>query len=127
MSVEPSIRRADPTDAQAIARVQVAGWRAAYVGLMPEALLAGLSVEQRAAGWRTRLSRAEPASYRCFVLVGPDVLGFVSTGPSRDEDLGADALEIYAFYLDPRVWGRGLAGRSSRRPWTICARVVTAR
>jgi len=110
VNAEPSIRRAGPADAPAIARVQVASWRAAYAGLMPDALLAGLSIEQRAAGWRNRLEHRAPPSYRCFVLqgAGQEVRGFVSTGPSRDDDAAPSTVELYAFYLDPTAWGRGL-------------------
>ena len=117
MSADPSIRHAVAADADAIARVQVASWRVAYAGLMPAALLAGLSVEQRAIGWRVRLESAQP-EYRCFVMEGDagaggdlaprQVLGFASSGPSRDGGADLDTLEVYAFYLDPRAWGRGL-------------------
>lgn len=46
------IRRAIGDNAPAIARVHVDGWRAAYAGLMPVEMLAGLSVEERALRWR---------------------------------------------------------------------------
>ena len=38
------LREATPADAPALAAVQVASWRAAYRGLMPDGVLAGLSV-----------------------------------------------------------------------------------
>ncbi len=55
----PSIRRAVPDDARAIAEINVAGWRAAYRGLMPAEFLASLSVDAREAAWRARLESNE--------------------------------------------------------------------
>ena len=42
------IRRARPEDAEAVARVHVAGWRHAYRGLLPDDYLDGLD-------WRDRV------------------------------------------------------------------------
>jgi hypothetical protein len=41
------IRQAILEDAEAIAKVHVASWQAAYKGLMPAEFLASLSVERR--------------------------------------------------------------------------------
>jgi ribosomal protein S18 acetylase RimI-like enzyme len=43
-------------------------------------------------------------------LLDAAICGFATTGPSRDED-AADAGEMYALYVDPQYWGRGI-GRS---------------
>lgn len=43
-------------------------------------------------------------------VAGDTICGFATTGPSQDED-AADAGELYAIYLDPQAWGRGI-GRS---------------
>jgi GNAT superfamily N-acetyltransferase len=102
------IRLAVPGDGEGIGRVQVDSWRAAYAGLMPDAVLAGLSAEQRGAAWRGRLERPEVPERRCFVVdVSAEVLGFASTGPSRDEGADRETAEIYALYLAPTAWGRG--------------------
>jgi GNAT superfamily N-acetyltransferase len=45
------IRHATRDDARAIATVQVAGWRAAYRGIVPDAVLDELSVEGRTEKW----------------------------------------------------------------------------
>lgn len=47
-----SIRGATVADAEGIAHIHVASWRSTYRGIMPDALLAGLSMERRAANWR---------------------------------------------------------------------------
>ena len=49
---EPTIRRATAEDADAIGRVQVETWRAAYSGLMPDEAVASFDVEARQRMWR---------------------------------------------------------------------------
>jgi GNAT superfamily N-acetyltransferase len=103
-----TVRLAVPEDGDAIGRIQVESWRAAYAGLMPDAVLTGLSVEQRAAAWRERLERPEHPERRLFVIEGGGaVTGFASTGPSRDPGAEAGAAEVYALYLAPGVWRQG--------------------
>jgi hypothetical protein len=46
------IRAATISDAYGIAEIQVAGWQAAYRGLMPDSLLDGLSVPKREEMWQ---------------------------------------------------------------------------
>jgi ribosomal protein S18 acetylase RimI-like enzyme len=101
------VRPAVLQDAHAIAAVHVATWRDAYAGLLPDDLLEGLNVDERAKTWRGRLA-ALPAGLFVFVFeLDADVLGFVSGGPQRD---GGAAGEVFAIYVDPGSQGRG-AGR----------------
>ena len=44
--VEPVIRPATEADARTIAEIHVAGWVAAYRGMVPDELLASLSVDE---------------------------------------------------------------------------------
>ena len=46
-----ALRDATPDDAHAIATVHVASWQVAYRGFMPDAVLDGLSVDDRARKW----------------------------------------------------------------------------
>jgi ribosomal protein S18 acetylase RimI-like enzyme len=102
------IRRATPDDAGAIARVEVDSWRAAYLGLVPAAVLNDLSVAVHAARWRRVLSGG-PASWASVLIADGAMLGFVSAGPTRDADDDARAVgEVYTIYLLPSAWGRGL-------------------
>ncbi|WP_219415894.1 GNAT family N-acetyltransferase [Pseudonocardia nigra] len=98
------LRHATPEDASGIALVHVRSWRAAYAGLVPDEMLAGLSVDARAQMW-TRLI-ADPAQ-PILVLAAPDVVGFAAFGANREDPATG---ELYAIYLDPGWWGRG-AGR----------------
>jgi len=107
-SPDGTVRPARPADAREIAVVHVATWQHAYAGLLPDDLLAGLDVNQRAGHWRTRIS--EPRN-GIFVLVFEQlgrVRGFVSGGPSRDGDAGG---EVYAIYVDPACQGQGAGTR----------------
>jgi GNAT superfamily N-acetyltransferase len=123
----PSVRLARPEDAEAIADAHVRGWLAAYCGLVPDAILDGLSVERRATYWRdtitaeiadenARASVAEGAvatspSARTWVAEESGaVRGFASTGAVRDQPDGLAAAtgEVFAIYLAPESKGRGL-------------------
>jgi len=106
------VRDARPQDALAVAGVHVRSWQAAYRGLFPDAFLDSLSAEQRAA--RYTLGSPDPSAPRTVLAVaGATVLGFATTGPSRDEDV-REAGELYALYVDPPRWGTGV-GRTLMR------------
>jgi GNAT superfamily N-acetyltransferase len=106
-----AVRRARLADAPAIARVHVDSWRAAYLGLVPSAVLDALSVERRRASWANILGGggAIDGSRAWVATVGARTVGFVSAGPSRDQDdAGKNVGEVYAIYLEPAAWGHGL-------------------
>lgn len=107
---QAAVRRAQLRDAATIAQVQVDSWQAAYLGIIPIPVLNDLSVQARTATWRRILSGNTTPGSRTWVVVGDGaVLGFVSAGPSRDDDDQPRKVgEIYAIYLSPRAWGRGL-------------------
>ncbi len=102
-----TVRRATLADADAIGRVHVEAWQAAYRGVMPEAFLDGLDPAQRAERWRERLRAADPAVDVLVVIDSGAVAGFAVAGSSRDDDAGA-AGELRAINLTPAAWGRGL-------------------
>ena len=96
-------RRADVTDSDMIAAVHVASWRETYRDIIPGELLDGLSVEARAAMWRSVLSGAVDWDGTSVFLAesGTDIVGFGACGAQRDENLkerGFDA-EIGAIYV----------------------------
>jgi RimJ/RimL family protein N-acetyltransferase len=105
-----AVRRAQLRDATAIAQIQVDSWQAAYLGLIPVPVLNDLSVETRSSTWRRILNGNTTPGSRTWVLLGDGaVLGFVSAGPTRDDDDHPHLVgEIYAIYLSPPAWGRGL-------------------
>ena len=82
--MEPRVRRATLDDAQEIASVQVASWRAAYEHVYPADYLAELSVDERCELWTRVLSGA---GYDVFVAERDGrVAGLASVGPTEDDD-----------------------------------------
>ena len=104
------VRLATTDDALAIAEVHVRAWRGGYRGIMPAAVLDGLSVADRERTWR-RLLSDEDNDIRTMVCEdgGRRVVGFLSiTGASRDADAGAGVAEFPALYVDPASWRQGV-------------------
>ncbi|HEY4116399.1 MAG TPA: GNAT family N-acetyltransferase [Byssovorax sp.] len=104
------VREARPDDAAAIAVVHVTTWRAAYVGLIPQATLDALDVDARRASWGRILGAEAPPSRTAVCERGGEIVGFCSVGPSRDEGATDADGEIWALYVTPRAWSTG-AGR----------------
>ncbi|MBK6812569.1 MAG: GNAT family N-acetyltransferase [Sandaracinaceae bacterium] len=108
MTPHDHIRSAEPTDAHAIALVQVAGWHASYRGLMPDAVLDAFTVPVRDAKVAAEPRRGD-RGLRITVLVRDGrVIAFASSGPSREEP---GVGELWALYVAPDAWGTG-AGRA---------------
>ncbi len=103
-----SVRPATPDDAAAIAAVHVRAWQVAYRGVVPDAILDRLSIQQRRTTWRQLLEHGHGA----LTLVaerGGDVVGFCSIAtPSRDDDAGEATCEVGAIYVEPSVWRAGV-------------------
>lgn len=100
------IRRARPEDARAVAEVHVGSWRHAYRGMLPDAYLDRLSVEDREAMWRHSFGEADGGAF--VAEAGRRIVGFASFGPSRDADAGDATGEVPAIYVEPSTIGRGV-------------------
>ena len=97
---QPVIRPAQPTDAAAIAQVRVDAWRATYRGMIPDAYLAAMKVEESAALWDKVLTAA-PNTTSAFVAERDGgVIGFASGLMLSEPKHGMDA-ELTAIYLRP--------------------------
>ena len=99
-----SVREAKVGDAQAMAEIHVAAWRAAYRGAMPDSYLAALSVRERVERWTRAIATPGPAKVAVAEL-GGRIVGFCSFGPTRDA--GSTDAEIYSVNVFPAAWGRG--------------------
>jgi ribosomal protein S18 acetylase RimI-like enzyme len=107
---EVTIRVATEADAAGIASVHVRSWQEAYAGIVPEAYLASLDAGERTAQWTRYLREGPKDDIRTWVAVaGGRAVGFITVGPSRDEDAGRADQEIFSIYLDPGTWGHGVA------------------
>ncbi|MCW2910568.1 MAG: hypothetical protein JWL68_5357 [Actinomycetia bacterium] len=127
------IRPATAGDATQIALVHVRSWQEAYRGLVPQDYLDHLDPADRVARWRRHIQGTDWS--RSGVLVAPagdepagftpagdepagatpapaELAGFVSYGPSRDEDADPAVVgEVSTIYVLAEAWGRGLGRR----------------
>jgi GNAT superfamily N-acetyltransferase len=101
------IRRATIEDAATVARIHVRGWQWAYRGLIPDAFLDALSIEQREPVWRQQLAPDHPW-HTWIAEVNGDARAFVTCGPTRDASLAAETGEVYALYQEENSAGTGV-------------------
>jgi ribosomal protein S18 acetylase RimI-like enzyme len=110
------VRAARVSDSEGLARVQVASWRSAFAGLVPDVVIAELTSEeavgQFAEQWQESISSPPTSKHRIHVAVekpgAPEILGFAAAGPATDEDLWpATDGELYELHVAPFVAGEG--------------------
>ncbi|MFG1927833.1 GNAT family N-acetyltransferase [Cryptosporangium sp. NPDC048952] len=104
-----ALRPAADTDAREIAKIHVAGWQAGYRDLIDDAYLDALSVDARHEIWRRILSGG--VGRILLAEEGTCAQGFIAFGPANDRGLPSHTGEVYALYVNPKVWGRGTGGR----------------
>lgn len=95
-------------DVDAVADLRVRGWQAAYAGMVPQAYLDAMSVEEDARSRRAAF--ADPRS-RAVHLVADDgtgAVGWAAYGPYRGTPPGPDTGELYALYVRPELVGTGV-------------------
>lgn len=100
------IRFAVSEDARAVAEIHVEAWRAAYSAILPQAFLSSLTVASRQAFWAQNL--ADKHGDLLVAIEGECMLGWINTGPCRDQGAAMDDAEIWAFYVSPTVWSTGV-------------------
>jgi ribosomal protein S18 acetylase RimI-like enzyme len=112
---ELRVRDARRGDARAIAHVHTRTWQEAYAHVFPAERLAGLVEEHRAEQWRGWIESPRPRTETIVAEEGGEVVGFAHVGPARDpEALPELEGELYAIYVLPEAWGRGV-GRALMR------------
>ena len=102
--VSTGVRIATPEDARAIAVIHVASWQEGYRGQLPDSYLKSLSADAREKMWAQAL--CEGVSVLLAEKAGKP-LGFVSFGPSRDDDAPKAGAEIFGLYVHPDAWSTG--------------------
>ena len=94
----------------AVARVHVRSWQAAYRTLMPADYLDQLRPEDRAQKYD--FASLDPLKPHTIVAFEEGLIyGFATTAPAREPELtsvGDGAGELFALYVDPEQWGRGI-------------------
>jgi GNAT superfamily N-acetyltransferase len=105
------IRPAQAGDAVALARIYVAAWRDAYAGILPDAMLVGMSDVRHAAAWQQELAMRDRHSETLVAEDDDGALGLVTVGPARRISRSQiEGGEIYRLYVAPERQGEG-AGR----------------
>jgi ribosomal protein S18 acetylase RimI-like enzyme len=104
------LRDATHADAHDIASVLVQSWRAGYRGLLPDDVLAGLSVPDREQFWSDVLTARPPHTRTVVATIAGAIVGFAATGrPLVPADRADPTLgDLYALYVAPDVWRRGI-------------------
>lgn len=105
-----TIRRAMVEDAALIAQVRVDSWRATYRGMMPDAYLDGMKVEDSTRLWTRVLSAASDAACTFVAEVEGEVIGFAAGMTLAERKLDFDA-ELTAIYVLPSAQGAGIGRR----------------
>lgn len=105
---EVTVRRATVDDALAIAHVHAQSWRETYTGRLPDAVVEGRPVADRAAALRRLIAGESSRGVQPVWVAERDgrVVGFAWAGPSRDED-HRDDLELFTLYVLEEHHGTG--------------------
>ncbi|GAA2622547.1 GNAT family N-acetyltransferase [Paractinoplanes durhamensis] len=95
-------------DYTAVGEVHVRSWQVGYAGIVPADHLAALDPAVAAERRRT-----EPRPDGAQTLVAEEedgrIVGFASFGPYRQDGvIDRNAGELYAIYVTPEQWGRGV-------------------
>lgn len=110
------VRPAGPDDAERVAVFQTAVWREACAGLVPQAYLDRVGVEQRLERWAGRF--ATGSRRVALAECGGAVVGVVSWDPSSGV-----GLELKSLYVAATHRGTGLADRllgAALGRWPAC-------
>jgi L-amino acid N-acyltransferase YncA len=104
-----SVRAMTEADITAVSAIRVAGWKAAYAGVIPQSYLDDMAVETDAEQRRRRYTRS-PEGVTDLVAVDErsDVVGWACVGPSRGTEGSSATGELYALYVHPGLIGTGI-------------------
>lgn len=100
-----NIRMANENDVQSIAIVQVESWRTTYHGIVPQAFLDEMSVQDRMKVWEKVV-----AIHSVFVAENEhgNIIGFAAGGEERTKEYPAYTGELYAIYLLEKYQSQGV-------------------
>ena len=102
------IRAATADDAAAIAAIRVEGWRVTYRGVIPDAYLDAMRVEDSTGLWTRILTAASSDKRMVFVAEGASgVLGFAAAMKLPEPKFGVHA-ELTGIYLKPEAQRQGI-------------------
>jgi GNAT superfamily N-acetyltransferase len=101
-----AVRAATSDDAEAIVEASLRAWEEGFRGIVPSEIDPGRVWNPDRVRSRIR-DRGGETEHRVAELDGR-VLGYIVFGPSRDVDGSASVGEVWALYVHPDAWRRGL-------------------
>jgi ribosomal protein S18 acetylase RimI-like enzyme len=111
----PTIRAATDADVLQMAKVHITSWRETYPGLLPDSMLARLSIAEEAIRWQRMLDHPRERSEAAFVaeleglVVGYGSCGGQRTPLLRERGFTAEIGELYVLgFAHRRGFGSGL-------------------
>lgn len=103
------VREMGAADIEAVSRIRVRGWLAAYAGIVPQTYLDAMSVEDDARQRREWFSHPGRTSRDLVALGDRGPVGWICCGPCRSEVPGPGSVgEVYALYVAPDLTGQGI-------------------
>lgn len=105
------IRRGVIDDANEASRMHADTWRTSYRGLVPDALLDGLSPSRWENGWRRGFESLDPTRVVHVAEIAGRIVGFAGGGRARPCGPAGYSGEVYALYVHPAQQGRGIGRR----------------
>ena len=104
------IRVLKELDIPQVANAHVSAWKRGFRGILSDAYLDNLTVEQFEAVWHVVQNQQDRTNL--VADVDDQVIGFVAFGPTRGGDVDADNVgEIYGLYVHPDHWRMGAGGQ----------------
>ncbi|WP_157157240.1 GNAT family N-acetyltransferase [Diaminobutyricimonas sp. LJ205] len=103
------VRPVRDVDAESLGRVHAQCWHQTYDHLISKAALEKVSPRRMAELW-THWASLGPDYNQFAALVDGEIIGFVGSGPARDEDAPRDR-ELYFIYLLKEYQGTGIGQR----------------
>ncbi|MEV8209184.1 N-acetyltransferase family protein [Streptomyces sp. NPDC005075] len=104
-----TVRAMTEADVAAVSAIRVTGWKAAYVGIVPQSHLDGMTVEADTQQRRQHFKRSKEGTTN---LVAVDthgrVVGWACLGPFRGTRTSTTTGELYALYVQPSLIGSGI-------------------
>ena len=108
--MDATIRLACAADAPAIAEVRVNAWRTTYRGMIPDAYLDAMKVEDSAVLWAKVLAAAPNTTSTFVAEIDGRVVGFASGIMKPEAKQGFDA-ELTGIYVVREAQGAGIGKR----------------
>jgi ribosomal protein S18 acetylase RimI-like enzyme len=102
------IRNPGEPDIRSIAELHIRSWQFGHQGLFPQSVIDSVSVEERVDSWRETLASPSPGKTVLVAEQDGEIVGFVSSGPSRDRPVEAGAGEIYELFVEPDLVATGV-------------------